>query len=74
MDVSEKKTLFQRTPFPKGPFRTQNAMALETVVFCYCRSVLLSMQEFAAIFPKKNSSFRPFTVVNHYDHSDLLSP
>ena len=27
----------------KGPFRTKNAMALETVVFYYCRSVLLCL-------------------------------
>ena len=28
---------------PKGPFRTKNAMALESVLFCYCRSLLLSV-------------------------------
>ena len=27
----------------KGPFRTKNATALNSVVFCYCRSVSLSV-------------------------------
>ena len=28
---------------PKGPFRTKNTTALDSVVFYYCRSVLLSV-------------------------------
>ena len=31
------------SPLPSGPFRTKNAMALKTVVFYYCSSVLLSV-------------------------------
>ena len=36
-------SFFHAAEVPKGPFHTKNAMALETVVFCYCRSVLLCM-------------------------------
>ena len=54
---------------PKGPFRTKNAMALETVVFYYTAVVIYYAYWFAADFPKKNSIFRPFAVVNRYDRS-----
>ena len=33
-------------PYPKGPFRTKRAIALETAVFYYCRSALLSVPSF----------------------------
>ena len=56
---------------PKGPFRTKNAMAPKTVVFYYCRSILLCVLICCAIFPKKNSIFRPFTVVNRYGLCDF---
>ena len=59
---------------PKGPFRTKNTMALETVVFYYCRSVLLSMPICCHFYQEKNSIFRPFAVVNRYGRSDLLLP
>ena len=64
---------FSGVHLPKGPFRTKNAMAPKTVVFYYCRSVYYAYW-FAATFPKKNSLFRPFAVVNRYGRSDLVSP
>ena len=54
----------------KGPFRTKNAAALETVAFYYYRSVLLSILT-CPIFIKKNSIFGRFAVVNHYERSDF---
>ena len=40
-------------PLPKGPFRTKNDMVLETVVFYYCRSVLLSIRICCHFSPRK---------------------
>ena len=37
--------------WPKEPWRTKNAMALENVVFYYSCSVLLLAYQFAAILP-----------------------
>ena len=34
----------------KGPFRTKNSTALESVVFCYRRSFVLSVHRFPASF------------------------
>ena len=63
--VVDTKTL------PKGPFRIKNAMALETGVFS-AAVVFYYPYQLVAIFPEKYSIFRPFAVVNRYDHSDLL--
>ena len=40
----------------KGPFRTKNIAALESVLFCYRRSLLLSVP-LSAPFPQKNKYF-----------------
>ena len=56
---------------PKGPFRTKNATALNSVVFCYGRSFLLFLKRFAADFPLKNSGFKVSAVVFYYRRSEL---
>ena len=56
---------------PKGPFRTKSAMALEAIVFYYCRNVLLSVSVCCHV-PKENSIFRPFAEAKRCGRSDLL--
>ena len=47
---------FGNPPFPKGPFRTKHTTALKSVVFCYCRSFLLSVAK-PQIFARKPKIF-----------------
>ena len=42
--------------FPKGPFRTKNRTALESVVFCYRRSFSLSVP-FSCLFCLEKQAF-----------------
>ena len=42
-------TLHRKRTFPKGPFRTKNSTALDSVVFCYRRSFSLSVP-FSCLF------------------------
>ena len=44
-----------RVPPPKGPFRTKNSTAPESVVFCYCRSFLLSVPFSCLLFLEKQA-------------------
>ena len=49
----------EKAPTPtllaEGPFRTKDAIATEIVVFCYCRSILLSMPMRCAFSQGKTS-------------------
>ena len=59
---------------PKGPFRTKNAIAMEIVVFCYRRCILLSLPICCRFSPGKNSIQITIAVVNYYGSSKLLAP
>ena len=52
--------------FPKGPFRTKNAIAMEIVVFCYRGSLLLSVLIRCHFSQEKQHP-------NYYRGSELLS-
>ena len=54
-------------PLPKGPFRTKNTTALESVVFCYRRSFLLSIPFSCLFFLEKQALLSTL-------RSGLLSP
>ena len=47
-------------------------MAPKTVVFYYCRSILLCILICCDFSPRKTAFSDPFAVVNRYGHSDLL--
>ena len=59
-------------PEPKGPFRTKNATALNSVVFCYRRSFLLSVV-ICCLISLKNSGFKVSTVVFYYRRSECTT-
>ena len=62
---------------PKGPFRTKNSMALESVVFCYRRSFSLSvpfsclfcLQKQAFLSPLCSILLRPYRILSPYRNS-----
>ena len=61
---ADAQTLILR-PQPKGPFRTKNSTAPESVVFCYRRSFLLSVPFPCFFFWEKTSisEHSPYTVL-----------
>ena len=44
---------------PKGPFRTNNRTALESIVFCYRRSFSISVLFSCPVLPRKTSISEP---------------
>ena len=60
------------TDLPKGPFRTKNTTALNSVVFYYRRSFLLSVA-ICCLIPLKNGGFKESTVVFYYRRSEFTT-
>ena len=62
---------------PQGPFRTKNSTALESVVFCYCRSFSLSvpfsslfcLEKQAFLSPLRSVLLRPYRIFSLYRNS-----
>ena len=62
---------------PKGPFRTKNSTALESVVFCYRRSFslpvpfscLFSLDTLAFLRPLRSVLLRPYRIFFPYRNS-----
>ena len=58
---------------PKGPFRTENAIAVKIVVFFFSTAVVFYCPcRFAATFPMKSSIRITIAVANCHRRSDLL--
>ena len=54
-NAGKDKRCHHHAAAPKGPFRTKNATALESAVFCHGRSVLLSVPFSRPYFLRKSS-------------------
>ena len=76
--VGQVATPFFRVPaLPKGPFRTKNSMALESVVFCYRRSFsqsvpfscLFLLEKQAFLSPLRSVLLRPYRIFAPYRNS-----
>ena len=55
---------------PKGPYRTKNTTVLNSVVFYYCRSFLLSVA-ICCLLSFKNSGLKVSAVVFYYRRSEF---
>ena len=76
-DFSSEKTPFVMTPFPKGPFRTKNSTALESVLFRHRRSFSVSvpfsclffLEKQALLSPLRSVLLRPYRIYSPYRNS-----
>ena len=70
-DLQFLQVFASQAPEPKGPFRTKNATALNSVVFYYRHSFLLS-GAICCLISFKNSGFKASAVVFYYRRSTNL--
>ena len=66
-----KKERVKTSQVLKGPFRTKNSTAPESVVFCYRRCFFTIRTVFLPLFPRKNKHFSALSVAFCDFHTDF---